>query len=233
MEKKNVFCQNCGERINAEETYCPKCGKKVGEEEEKKQPSNNQNKKMPVWAIIVIVILAIVVLGAVLDDEDSPTETGAPQNEGIIEEENPADNENVQQQPQENIEQKYKIGSTVTYEGVNYTVTKVKYSNGTEWDTPAKGKEYVIVTIQIENKSDEKISYNTYDWKMRNSQGQEEDGAFTTIDNDTNLGSGDLTPNGKKEGTLVFEEPKNDKSLKLLYFGHILSDEEGFEIILK
>lgn len=45
---------------------------------------------------------------------------------------------------------------TVTYKEVEYTITNVERSNGSEWDKPADGKEYVIVRIKIENKSKEK-----------------------------------------------------------------------------
>ena len=104
----------------------------------------------------------------------------------------------------------------------------------TEYDKPANGKNYVIVTLKIENKSNSKISYNTYDWKMVNSQGQEDDETFATINNGTSLNSGDLTANGTKTGTLIYEEPKNETSLKLLYYSNSLFDENStFEIIIK
>ena len=122
----------------------------------------------------------------------------------------------------------FNVNETAVYGGVNYTVTNVGYSNGDEWDTPADGKQYVIVTIKIENKSDSKISYNVYDWKMVNSQGQEDDEAISTIDSDTNLSSGDLA------GTIFFEEPKDETSLKLQYYSNLLFDENStFEIIIK
>lgn len=128
----------------------------------------------------------------------------------------------------------FNINETAVYEDVHYTVTNVQYSNGSEWDRPASGKQYVIVTVKIENKSTSKISYNAYDWKMVNSQGQEDDEAFSTIDNDTNLSSGDLAAGGSKTGTLVFEQAKDETSLKLLYYSNTLFDENStFEIIVK
>lgn len=128
----------------------------------------------------------------------------------------------------------FNVNETAVYEGVHYTITNVSYSNGDEWNVPASGNNYVIISLKIENKSDSKISYNSFDWQIINSQGQEDDEAFTTIDSDTNLGSGDLAPNGIKTGTLVFEEPKNETSLKLLYYSNVLFDEEPtFEIVIK
>lgn len=133
-----------------------------------------------------------------------------------------------------NAKTSFNINETAVYDGVNYTVTNVEYSNGSEWDTPASGKQYVIVTIKIENNSDSKISYNVYDWKMLNSQGQEDDETITTIDSDTNLSSGDLAVGGTKTGTIVFEEPKDETSLKLEYYSNSLFDENStFEIVIK
>ena len=128
----------------------------------------------------------------------------------------------------------FKIGETAVFDGVDYTVTKVKYSNGNDWDQPTSGKKYVIVTIKIDNESDSKISYNSFDWKMLNYQGQEDDEAFTIINTDTELSSGDLAAGGTKTGTMVFEEPKEGTTLKLLYYSDSLFDEEStFEIVVE
>jgi len=128
----------------------------------------------------------------------------------------------------------FALNETAVFEDVHYTVTNVEYSNGTEFDKPAEGKNYVIVTLKIENKSDSKISYNTYDWKMLNSQGQEDDETFSIVDSDNSLNSGDLAAGGTKTGTLVYEELKDETSLKLLYYSNSLFDENStFEIVIK
>lgn len=127
----------------------------------------------------------------------------------------------------------YKQDETVTFEGVEYTITDVKKTTGEGYDQAKDGKEYVIVSLKIENKSDEKVSYNPYDWKMENSNGQEESQTFTTVDDDTTLSSGDLNKGGKVEGTIAFEEPKGDDGLKLNYYDNTLLDDEAtFKIIL-
>ena len=128
----------------------------------------------------------------------------------------------------------FAVGETADVDGAKYTVTDVEYSQGDEWDSPADGKEYVIVTLSIENGTDEDLSYNFLDWTMINSEGQEDSTAFSIIDSDTNLSSGDLKPGGSKTGTIVFEEPKDDASLKLLYYANVLVDDEPtFEVVIK
>ena len=128
----------------------------------------------------------------------------------------------------------FAIGETADINGVKYTVNDVQYSEGNDWSTPDEGKEFVIISVTIENGSEEDVSYNFLDWTMVNSQGQEDDTSFSLVDTDTNIGSGDLTPGGTKTGTVVFEEPKGDESLKLLHYENVLLDDEpDFEVVIK
>ena len=128
----------------------------------------------------------------------------------------------------------FAIGETADINGVKYTVNDVQYSEGNDWSTPEEGKEFVIISVTIENGSEEDVSYNFLDWTMVNSQGQEDDTSFSLVDTDTNIGSGDLTPGGTKTGTVVFEEPKGDESLKLLHYENVLLDDEpDFEVVIK
>ena len=122
----------------------------------------------------------------------------------------------------EEVKKDYKVNETAVYEDVEYTVTKVEKS---------QGKEFVIVTVKIENKSDEKVDYNSLYFKVVNSEGQEDSVSFSTIDSDTSLGSGDLVAGGSKEGTLVFEQKKDDK-LKLNIYANIISSEPTITVIL-
>lgn len=106
------------------------------------------------------------------------------------------------------------------------TVTKVQKSQGTQYDKPKSGKEFVIVYVTIENKGSSNLSYNPYYFKMQNSQGQQESRTFTIVDNDTSLQSGELIPGGKVSGTIVFEQPKGDTGLVLIYNDSIWSSKE-------
>ena len=133
----------------------------------------------------------------------------------------------------EEVQTTFAVGETATVDGVNYTVNSVTKSAGSDWDYPAEGNEYVIVEVTIENKSDEKISYNVFDWAMLNSQGQEDGEAFTTIDTDTNLGSGELRTDGVKTGTMIFEEPIGEELTLLYYSNSLFDDEPAFEVVLQ
>lgn len=106
------------------------------------------------------------------------------------------------------------------------TVTGVKRSQGSEWDKPKSGKEFVIVTVTIENKGKDKLSYNPLYFKLQNSQGQQENMAITTVNNDTALASGELVAGGKVSGSVAFETTKGDKNLALIYSDSLLSSKE-------
>lgn len=105
-------------------------------------------------------------------------------------------------------------------------VTKVEKSQGNDWNKPKSGKEFVIITVSIENKGSGKLSYNPYDFKLQNSQGQQESITFTTINSDTSLSSGELVAGGKVSGTIAFETTKGDKGLSLIYSDSIWSSKE-------
>ena len=113
-----------------------------------------------------------------------------------------------------------------TYKGVEYSVVSVEKNTGVEDEIPKEGYEYVVVTVKIENKSREKISYNPYDWKMENSQGQESNEAFVVFNNDTHLNSGDLRRGDVVSGTMVFEQPAQDDGLILHYYQNSFFDHE-------
>lgn len=106
------------------------------------------------------------------------------------------------------------------------TVTKVERLQGNQWDKPKSGKEFVIVHLTIENKGNSNLSYNPFYFKIQNSQGQQENMTFTTVDQDTSLQSGELIPGGKVTGTIAFEQPKGDTGLILIYNDSIWSSKE-------
>jgi len=120
----------------------------------------------------------------------------------------------------------FKVGDIIAYDGKEITIKSIKrnYDSGNQFITPAKGKEYIKINIYIENKSDDKISYNTYDWELQDSDGDIQSVAMLTYSIDDGLGSGDLAKGGKKSGSLVFEVPKNDTGLVLHYKSSFWSD---------
>lgn len=163
-------------------------------------------KKWWFWALIIIVIVAIA---GGTSNTDKTTSTG-----GAV----------TNSQTEEKTE--YNQGEEATLGNGAITVTKVEKSQGNEWDKPKSGKEFVIVSVTIENKGTDNLSYNPLYFKMQNSQGQQESMTFTTIDKDTALQSGELVSGGKVSGTIAFEQPTGDTGLILIYNDNVWSSKE-------
>lgn len=102
----------------------------------------------------------------------------------------------------------------------------VEKSPGDEWDKPQEGNEFVIITVRYENNSDENISYNPFDFQIKNSQGQITEQAFVITEGWSTLNSGELAPCGKVEGTITFEAPIGDEGLQLIYTPNWLFDDK-------
>ena len=120
----------------------------------------------------------------------------------------------------------FAVGDVISYDGKEITVVSVKrnYDTGNQFLKPENGNEFVKISIKIENKSNEKISYNSYDWELQDSDGDIKSCASIQFSEDGALGSGDLAAGGKKSGDLYFEVPKGDSGLILHYKSSFWSD---------
>ncbi|MBQ2775230.1 MAG: DUF2116 family Zn-ribbon domain-containing protein [Clostridia bacterium] len=202
-----MFCNKCGKEIDENSTVCPNCATPV-------EHGKTKKKKSKKWLIIVIIaVVLVIIIGAIGSSGDEPTSSGSSSVSNQVENENKV----------------FGVNEAVTYKNIEMTVTDIKKSNGTEFDSPKSGMEYVIVTVKYKNNSSSTVSYNPYDFKMKNSKGQIVDHTFTTVDNDTSLLSGELAPGGEISGTVVFEQPINDSDLILQYFYNMLDSDPSIE----
>lgn len=165
-------------------------------------------KKLWFWVIVAIIIIGIGAAATGANDE--PTKVD--------------ENDNSSSSQQEQTE--FKVGDVIAHDGKEITVKSIErnYDSGNQFIQPAEGKEYVKVNVYIENKSDDKISYNVYDWELQDSDGDIKSAAGLTYSIDDGLGSGDLAKGGKKSGALIFEVPKDDAGLELHYKASFWSD---------
>lgn len=201
-ENEMKICKHCRSQIPKGAKVCPNCRKKQG--------------GIVKWIVVVIIVMAVIgaAMGGGNEEPTAKSDDTSKENETVK-------NEKAEEKTE------FSQNETVSFKGVDFTVTNVEKTVGGEFDTAKEGYEYVIVSIKIENKSEEKISYNPFDWQMENSNGQEESTTFTTVDSDTALSSGDLNAGGVVEGTLAFEQPQGDTGLKLNYYANALLDEEA------
>ena len=163
--------------------------------------------------IIAVVVLIIIIAIATSGGDDS---SNAPKKV----------NGSSDSAKQEKTQKEFKIGETIQLGDHKVTVTKIDKSSGNEIETPKSGNEYVIVHVTIENSGKDQISYNPYDFQLKNSQGNIVDPGFITVDQDTALESGELAAGGKVQGTISFEAPQNDSNLDLIFTPSFWSDKK-------
>lgn len=121
--------------------------------------------------------------------------------------------------PNENTTKIFDINETIRYKDVNYKVKKVEINEtGTEYKKPKDGNQFIIITVQYENKSDEPVNYSSRNWKLENEDKEETQRIFTALDVNTALYSGKLVIGATKVGTLVFEQSKKYDSFKLNFY---------------
>lgn len=157
---------------------------------------------------ILTVILAVVIIGGIAGamggNKDSATNTGSNNSDSQAE------------KTEEKTE--FRVGETASFDDKSITVTDVQrnYDTGNQFAQPESGKEFVIVTVNIVNNSNSSLDYNTFEFKMQDSNGVQQSEAFTAI-SEGKLNSGSLANGGKVTGKLAYEVPKDDVGLKLLY----------------
>lgn len=214
-----MICKKCGKEYEGK--FCPECGTSSDGSTLQVAPIQQPKKKKKKGLIAAVVVIAVIVVIAAIanlgGNDDQPQAVNGSGN---------AANEQV------DTSKVFGINEPVKYKGLELSVTKVEKSSGKEYEKPKDGMEYVIVTVKYKNTGDEKISYNPYDFKMLNSKGQITDQAFTTIDSNTALSSGELAPGGEISGTIAFEQPKGDAGLKLQYTGSWFSSDADIEFAL-
>lgn len=176
-------------------------------------------KKWWVWLIAIVVISAIATGG---DDEVKSPDTSK---EASVQakEDKPKEKK---KEPKKEEKTEFGIGEKAELKNNVVEIIEIEKSSGSDFDKPKSGKEFVIVHISIENNGDKDISYNPFNFKMKNSNGQIEDITFTTVDSDTALSSGDLAPGGNVKGTLAFEQPIDDEALQLIFEPSFWSDKK-------
>lgn len=167
----------------------------------------NTKEKKPVfkrWWFWVLVVILLIGVGGAMGGGDNATKT--------------SDSDTSSKTKSEEEKTEFKVGETASFDNKSITVTDVQrnYDTGNQFAQPESGKEFVIVTVKITNDGDSTLDYNTYEFKMQDSDGVQQNEAITAL-SEGKLNSGSLAKGGKVTGKLAYEVPKGDKGLKLLY----------------
>ena len=164
-------------------------------------------KKAWFWIVIVVII-------AVGSRYEQPEKVGENKNSGSNASSQTQNSESKKEEKTE-----FNVGDIIAFDGKELTVEKVERSWNSEksYIKPKDGKEYVKVSVKIENKSETEMNYNVFEFKAEDSNGAAESVSWmATYSLPDSLNSSKLVKGGKKSGSMIFEVPAGS-SLKLHY----------------
>ncbi len=164
------------------------------------------------WFWIIVVIFSLIIMGSFGNNEPKKVAENSTTSS--------LSSNTTDSSSQSMGEQKeFKVGDVISFDDKELTVIAVKrnYNTGNQFSVPKSGKEFIKISVEIENKSKSEIYYNSYNFKLKDSNGSIKDLESETYSLDDSLDSGKLASNGKISGSMIFEVPKNDNNLTLIY----------------
>lgn len=111
------------------------------------------------------------------------------------------------------------------------TVNKVSKASRVSYSTPKSGNEYVMVNLTLQNLGDKEVSYNPFDFKLQDSNGNQTTTDYVSLDDQLNSGS--LAAGGKVTGSISFQAPKGDANLMLIYQPNYFIDKQRITVKLQ
>ena len=247
-------CPSCGKLIKWESLICPYCNTPYPEIEFQElrggmthpvfsnKNSQTPNNKKPLLITLIILIGAAILFALIFAFFKFPTRsinttatnisittilTESTQVPTTI----AAETSTTREATTSTIKSAYvfTVGDLIDFKGTTVIVTKFEKSLGDNSEKSKEGMEYIIVNVKIINQTGSKITYNPLDFKMQDSKGQ----VNNTIESYTTLKTGELVTGSEIEGTVVFEETKNDPELILMYQPDFFNDKDIIKISIK
>ncbi|KFN92139.1 hypothetical protein TMU3MR103_0600 [Tetragenococcus muriaticus 3MR10-3] len=170
-------------------------------------------KRIWVWVLIVVVVF----FGIGIFSEDEEAEKVASENS----------TEQTSEEEPDELDKDFTVGDTVSYQGVELTVNDIELREPSqdeiEFGEVNEGEQFVIANITLENKSDETLYYNMYDFRL-NADGNAEDMDVYTEDVSDTISDGHLDKDAELNGNLVGAADP-DKDLKFQYETDFWNDE--------
>lgn len=244
-------CPKCGKEFEGK--FCPECGTPVNtvqSQPNEQQPAQTipavtptqptyqspmqkpgkKKKGCLTAAIIVVVVIVFIIIVAQSCGSSQPQAVNSrAQTKTTQASQSKEESSGTVSSESKKI---FKVGDIVKYNDIELSVTKVRTTKGSEFDSPKAGCDYVIATVKYKNSGKDNIAYNPFDFKMKNSKGQITDMGYVSDINKTQLNSGNLAPGGEVSGDIAFEEPIGDKGLVLQYTGNIFVSESEIDFQL-
>lgn len=208
-------CRTCQMEIDEKAKKCPHCQAKQG----------NWLQRHPILTILIVLIVLIGVTNADSDtaDEKMATKTTEPT---VV-----TETTKTMEPTTEAMKSEFMVGEAIQMTDYVLTVNEVTTTPSKGYSTPKTGNEYVMINVTIQNQSDKEVSYNPFDFKIQDSNGNQTQSTFVSLDDQLNSGS--LAAGGKVTGSLAFEAPKGDESLLLIYQPNVWLDTQRITVNLQ
>jgi hypothetical protein len=160
-----------------------------------------------------IFIFVLIVLGVVVGMMGGSSSNSTTNNTSVV---NTANNSS-EETPIAKTD--YIVGQTIENSGRQLTVTKVtrNYSTGNQFSVPKTGKEFVLITVSLKNNGNSEVMFGGFDFKVQDSNGVQSNTDASTYSLEDILETATLAKGGNVAGSMIFEVPKDDKNLVLLY----------------
>ena len=167
-----------------------------------------------------LLLLALVVVGIVSSASNNTAQSGGGQEDGEDEKKSTSKSNSGSDSLT------VAVGEPAELDDHTLTVTEVErnYTPNNRFSKAESGNEYLRVFITITNTSKQTIDYNPFNFEVQDSNGVQKNQSFVP-EVPYNLESGNLAPKGKVEGNMIFEVPRNDNNLKLIYKSNMFSGE--------
>lgn len=205
-------CKSCGKEVGATNPTCKECG---------------GYNPLPIykhwwfWALTILFGVTVVVKSLpseiLLKDSkrlDSKYITNSVSNITPLNK-NPIAKDIIMQELDK--KEVYLIGEIAQSAPFEIQVLNLDRFNESEYKLPQGGYEYTVVTVAMKNVSDEVQYYNDSFFRLKDKNGTSYEPTSPTLFYNTSLNYGDITPGGVVIGSIIFEIPKNDTKLKLIY----------------
>lgn len=166
------------------------------------------------WVIVAVVVIGIASQGGddtpKLSEDQGSTEVAS----GTETESNEPDTPEF-----------FKLGETVETSKVKATITEMTKSEGSEFNTPEEGNEFVLLKMTIENISEDQeltissiLSFNAY------VDDEALDESFSAILEGDKTMDGTIAPGKKLSGTLAYEVPKGWEEIEIHFEPEVWRD---------
>jgi hypothetical protein len=106
-----------------------------------------------------------------------------------------------------------------TPDGYTCRLAAVRTVPGDRFAVPKPGNVFIVVHLQLANNGSQQQPYNAFDFKVQSTAGNVTAPAMvypTKATNDS-LGRGTLKPGGSVSGDVVFQVPKGDHGVQLVW----------------